>query len=126
MDSADWPLAKPVLKCGPLDELIAPVGEAMATGDVRDRSFSLKLRNLKFGMHCKILYTSIKSVSLLSPKSSSSMERHDSRIEFMRRKFLGLEKRFIFWRPSETHGGKMRWVPDYHCYCSESIKDGKV
>lgn len=31
------------------------VDEAMATGDARDKSFSLKLRNLKFGMYCNIL-----------------------------------------------------------------------
>lgn len=28
---------------------------AIATGELRDRSFSLKLRNFKFGVHCRIL-----------------------------------------------------------------------
>lgn len=32
------------------DELVA-----VATGAVRDRSFSLKFKNFKFGVHCKIL-----------------------------------------------------------------------
>lgn len=83
----------------------------MATGDVRDRSFSLKFRNLKFGVHCNILYTSIKSVSLFPPRSNSSIERHESRIELMIRKFFGLENRFMFWPPSETQGGNIRFVP---------------
>lgn len=84
---------------------------AMATGAVRDKSFSLKFRNLKLGVSWRILYTSIRSLSLFPPKSSSSMERHESRIEFMSRKFFGLEKRLMPWRPSETQGGKIRWVP---------------
>lgn len=29
--------------------------EAITTGEARDRSFSLRFKNLRFGVHCKIL-----------------------------------------------------------------------
>lgn len=85
--------------------------EAITTGEVRDKSFSLRLRNLRLGVHWRILYTSIRSFSLFPPRSSSSIERHDSRIEFMRRRLFGPVNRLMLCLPKETHGGRIRWVP---------------
>lgn len=70
-----WPHAiayEPVVVCVNNKLLLLLLLLAIATGDERLKSFSLKLRNFKLGMHCRILYTSIKSVSLLPPKSNSS------------------------------------------------------
>lgn len=39
------------------------------------------------------------------------MEWQDSLIEFISLRLLGPVKRLMFWRPRETQGGKIRWVP---------------